>query len=344
MTVPTTYLAALLLALLTMICWGSWANTTKMTGKWRFEMFYLDFSIGVLLAVSLLALTLGEMGEELSFRDNLLITGKRQLAFGGAAGVVFNLANMFLVAAISLAGMAIAFPVGVGTAVATGVIWSYLSKPTGSPLFLFGGAAVLVGAIVVTVRAHQQIVKERNAERAKTWTSKHRPPPKIGLKAVWLSLVCGLLMGTVPLLIAQSRSTDLGLRPYAVAFTFGLGLFLSTPFYTLFFINVPVQGKPIGIRPYLSGTVRQHLLGVAGGVLLAIGVVAMQTVVGAPEAPLIPNALASAIFYAAILLATLWGLLYWKEFQIGPAGTGRLGALMVVLLVAGLGLISLAAR
>ena len=114
MLTPTTYAAALILSILSMICWGSWANTFKLTKKWRFELFYFDYAFGVLAAALIAAFTFGSMGNELSFTDNLLITGKRQMAMGMAAGGIFNLANMLLVAAISISGLAVAFPVGIG--------------------------------------------------------------------------------------------------------------------------------------------------------------------------------------------------------------------------------------
>src|SRR5436305_14374877 len=101
MILPTTYATALLLTIVSMICWGSLANTFKLTKKWRFELFYFDYSFGVLLLALVAAFTFGTMGDELSFVDNLSIAGKRQMAWAVAAGVVFNLANMLLVAAIS---------------------------------------------------------------------------------------------------------------------------------------------------------------------------------------------------------------------------------------------------
>src|SRR5438477_3496300 len=148
MTLPHTYLAALLLTILSMLCWGSWANTFKLAGKWRFELFYYDYSLGVLIAATVAALTFGNLGfDGFTFIDDLMHAGKRQLFFGGLGGVVFNLANMLLVAAISVAGLAVAFPVGIGLALFIGVLWNYLLKPQGNPMLLFGGAAVVVGAV-----------------------------------------------------------------------------------------------------------------------------------------------------------------------------------------------------
>src|SRR5260370_16221971 len=149
MLIPETYASALLLTILSMICWGSWANTFKLSGKWRFELFYYDYSLGVLLAALLAAYSFGSMGSELSFSDNMLVAGKRNMAWALAAGTVFNLANMLLVAAISVAGMAVAFPIGIGLALVVGVIWNYILNPQGNPLFLGVGVLFGVGVILL---------------------------------------------------------------------------------------------------------------------------------------------------------------------------------------------------
>src|SRR5260370_6100541 len=154
MLIPQTYAAALILIVLSMICWGSWCNTFKLAGKWRFELFYYDYSLGVLLAAIIAAYTFGSMGDELSFSDNLIVAGKRNMAWALAGGVVFNLANMLLVAAISVAGLAVAFPIGIGLALVVGVIWNYFLNPQGNPILLTVGVVLVVGAIIVDALAY----------------------------------------------------------------------------------------------------------------------------------------------------------------------------------------------
>ena len=149
MIIPSTYAVALMLTIISMICWGSWANTQKLAGKWRFELFYIDYSIGVLVAAVVAAFTFGMLGSELNFEDNLSIVGKRPMVFCFAAGVIFNLANMLLVAAISIAGMAVAFPIGIGLALVIGVIWSFLLNPQGNPWLLFAGAALYTIVVLI---------------------------------------------------------------------------------------------------------------------------------------------------------------------------------------------------
>ena len=155
MIIPTTYGIALLLTIFTMLCWGSWANTFKMAGKWRFELFYYDYALGVLILAIVAGLTVGSMGSEMSFFDNMMIAGNRKIALGLAAGVVFNLANMLLVAAIAIAGMAVAFPVGIGIALIVGVIWNYFLNPQGNPALLATGVTLVLGAIIVDALAYK---------------------------------------------------------------------------------------------------------------------------------------------------------------------------------------------
>src|SRR6266404_8083287 len=144
MTLPQTYIATLVLTILSMLCWGSWANTFKMAGNWRFELFYFDYSIGVLLAAVFAAFTFGTLGSDgFQFMDDLMQTGKRNILFGFLGGVVFNLANMLLVAAISVAGLAVAFPVGIGMALVIGVIWNYFLNPQGNPILLTVGVVLV---------------------------------------------------------------------------------------------------------------------------------------------------------------------------------------------------------
>ena len=343
MILPTTYISALLLTFLTMICWGSWANTTKMTGKWRFELFYFDYSFGVLLTATILALTLGSMGTDLSFQDNLLIVSRRPIAYALVAGAVFNLANMLLVAAISVAGMAVAFPIGIGLALVIGVVWSYALNPQGDPLLLFSGAALLVVGVVIVARAYKAYAAMKDAERAKNWKPERRkPPPRTGFKGIGLSLACGVLMGSFYPLVEMAKAGDLGLRAYAVGFIFAIGVFLSTPFFNIFFMNLPVKGKPIGIKPYLRGTFRQHSLGVAGGAIWTIGAIANFAAAGAPPEVHVGPAISYAIGQGAVLVSTLWGLFYWKEFKGATSRVKVLLAVMIALFVGGLGLIAVA--
>src|SRR5215475_4384740 len=221
MILPTTYLAALLLLIASMLCWGSWANTQKLAGKWRFELFYYDYSFGVLLCALIAAFTLGEMApKELSFTDNFLIASKRQMALSVGAGFVFNLANMLLVAAISVSGMAVAFPIAIGLALSIGVVWNYILNPQGNPMLLFGGVILVIAAILVDAFAYSAYT---DAKRLAAENAALRPDPRSKIakpsgpgagRGILLSVVAGILMGLFYPMVETSRQGDGGVAPY----------------------------------------------------------------------------------------------------------------------------------
>jgi glucose uptake protein len=351
MTLPHTYLAALLLTILSMVCWGSWANTFKLAGKWRFELFYFDFAIGVMAAAVIYAYTFGNLGYDgFLFRDDLMHTGKRQIFNAFLGGMVFNVANMLLVAAISLAGMAVAFPVGIGMALIIGVVWNYIIKPAGNPQLLFFGCAVIVGAIVVDALAYRGLAALKFEQLARS--GKVRSTRKtINIKGIVLSVICGLLMGSFFPLVTMARASDLGgtagdlgMGPYAVGVVFALGILLSTPVFNLFFMNLPVQGEPVEIPAYFRGTLKDHLLGWLGGIIWMTGAMANFVASSAPESVQVGPATSYAIGQGATMVSALWGLLVWKEFAGADTRIRLLLVLMIVLFLCGLGLVAVAPR
>jgi glucose uptake protein len=313
-----------------MICWGSWANTFKLTKKWRFELFYFDYAFGVLVAALIAAFTFGSMGNELSFSDNLLITGKRQIAMGMAAGGVFNLANMLLVAAISISGLAVAFPVGIGLALVIGVIWNYILRPAGSPALLFGGAAVVIIAIVVDALAYR------------SHAASSRKAAKFSAKGLVLSLVSGVLMGSFYPLVEMSRAGEIGLGPYTAAVMFAIGVVITTFVFNLYFMNLPVEGEPVAFGAYFRGGLKNHLLGLAGGIVWCAGAIANFTASSAPPEVNVSPAMSYALGQGATMISALWGLLVWKEFAGANSYVKMLLTIMIVLFLFGLGMVSVA--
>lgn len=346
MILPTTYSAALLLLIVSMLCWGSWANTQKLAGKWRFELFYYDYSLGVLLCAIVAAFTFGSwLPKELTFQDNFLIAGKRQMIYGVAGGAVFNLANLLLVAAIAVAGMAVAFPIAIGLALVIGVIWNYALNPQGNPFLLFGGATLVIVAIIINAFAYSLYVDAKN--RAARPVVPARPntarvPPPGATKGIVLSLVGGVLMGMFYPLVEIGKEGDAGVAPYGIALLFGVGVLLSTLLYVPFFLNFPVQGNPINPRLYLSGTKKQHLLGVLGGVIWMIGGICNFVAASSPVTLQVGPAISYALGQGATLISTLWGLLVWHEFKGAPGRVKLLLGIMIVVFVTGLALISYA--
>jgi glucose uptake protein len=335
MILPQTYGAALLLTLVSMLCWGSWANTFKLAGKWRFELFYYDYSLGLLIAATIYAVTFGNLGSDgFAFVDDLVHAGKRQILFGAVGGIVFNLANMLLVAAISLAGLSVAFPVGIGLALVIGVVWNYILKPQGNPVLLFTGAAIVVAAIVVDAFAYRALEAGKATQAAR----------RVSGKGIALSLVSGVLMGSFFPLVEMGKAGPLGLGPYAIGFVFAVGVFLSTFIFNLFFMNLPVEGPPVAMSEYFKGTSGQHLLGVIGGLIWATGTIANFVAASAPESVQVGPAISYALGQGATMVSALWGLLVWKEFAGASGRVRALVVIMLVLFVCGLALISAAPK
>jgi glucose uptake protein len=342
MTLPTTYIAALLLTIVSMICWGSWANTLKLSGNRRFELFYFDYSLGVLIAAVIVAFTFGTMGyDSFAFTDDLMRAGKRNMALGFGAGVIFNLANMLLVAAISVAGLAVAFPVGIGLALVIGVVWNYILNPQGNPALLFTGAGLVVLAIVVDAFAYRALALQREEEKIKAGLSRTLRP-KVSFKGVFLSLASGLLMGSFYPLVEMGKSGEAGLGPYAIAFVFAVGIFCSTFVFNLYFMNLPVQGEPVEILDYFRATAKLHLLGILGGIIWAAGTISNFVAASAPQEIQVGPAISYALGQGATMISALWGLFLWKEFAGADARVKSMLVLMFLLFAAGLGMISIA--
>ncbi len=349
MILPHTYGVTLLVLFFSMLCWGSWANTQKMTGKWRFELFYFDYAIGVLLLAVICAFTFGSMGYDgFSFLDDLMNGGKRYAALGMGAGVVFNLANMLLVAAIAVAGLSVAFPVGIGLALIIGVIWNYLIRPQGNPILLFAGCALVVGAMVVDSMAYKAMALYHAELEAKAGKAKSTRK-KVSLKGVFLSLASGVLMGSFYPLVVMAKSSEWGgtagengLGPYAIAFVFALGVFFSTFIFNLFFMNLPVEGEPLELLDYFKGTPKLHLLGIVGGMVWCAGTISNFVASSAPEAVQVGPAISLALGQGAAMVSALWGLLLWKEFAGADSRVKAFLVVMLVLFIAGLAMISVA--
>jgi glucose uptake protein len=316
-----------------MISWGSWANTLKLTGKqWRFELFYFDYSLGVLLAAIFAAFTFGMMGTDMTFQDRMLVAGHLKQAYAFIGGVVFNLANMLLVAAIGISGLAVAFPVGIGLALVIGVVLNYLLNPQGNALLLFGGLLLVMAAVVVDARAHF-------ARDAAAGAAGRKKSPA---KGVVVSIIAGILMGLFYPIVEKGMGGELGLGPYAAALLFALGVFLSTFVFNIFFMNVPIEGERVPLKRYFLGQPRWHFWGITGGVIWAIGAITNFVAASAPEEVNVGPAISLAIGQCATLVSVLWGLLVWKEFAGTTTRVRQLVAAMLVLFAGGLVLLSLA--
>jgi glucose uptake protein len=352
MILPASYLSSLLLLILSMLCWGSWANTFKAAGKWRFELFYFDYAVGVFLASILCAFTFGTLGTDgFSVMDDLSIAGKKQDLLAFVAGMVFNLANMLIVGAISIAGMAVAFPVGIGLALIVGVVLSYITHPVGNMLLLGGGCVAILLAIVLDSVAWRQYAARRVApvaaevaapRESSRIAAKARKKTRSSGKGILLSIVGGVLMGLFYPIVELSKQGDNGLGPYTIGLIFAAAVLFSTLIYNLFFMNLPIQGQPLEIREYFRGRRRHHLLGIAGGVLWFIGAITNFVAARAEGPALVGPAVSYAMGQGATLITVLWGLIVWKEFAGAESAVRTLLAAMLALFVIGLAAVSVA--
>ena len=340
MILPHTYGIVLMLTILTMICWGSWANVLKIAKGWRFELLYYDYSIGVALGAALAGLSFGTWGSDgLRFMEDLGRAGNINILSGFAGGVIFNLSNILVVGAISVAGMGVAFPIGVGLALVVGVIWNYIVNPQGNPWLLFTGVALIVGAIVVDAVAYRAHAVSRStagdkadaaAKRAATW------------KGIRLSIAGGILMGMFYPLVEIGKTGERGLGPYAAGFVFGLGVLTSVFVFNLYFMRFPIEGPRLSFGDYLRGNSWAHFLGILGGMVWITGSLANFVAASAPRELQVGPAISYAIGQGSTMVGALWGVLVWREFAGGGARVNRLLVLMFVLFVTGLGVVSIA--
>ncbi len=328
MTIVESYAVAVVLCVVTMLCWGSWANTQKLASKeWRFELFYWDYAIGVVLFSLLLAFTLGSTGTAgRSFLDDLRQAEQGALMSAFIGGVVFNLSNILLVAAIDIAGMAVAFPIGVGLALVLGVITNYMASPVGNPVPLFVGVGLVVVAIVLSALSYSRLPSQGQRTAG---------------KGIVISVVAGVLMGFFYRFVAASMSADFvnlepgKLGPYTAIVAFSVGLLASNFVWNTLVMMRPFVGEPVPFGDYFSkGTPRLHLIGMLGGAIWNVGMSLSIIAAGAAG-----FAISYGLGQGATLVAAFWGVFIWKEFKDAPAGTSRLLALMFLSFVVGLSLI-----
>lgn len=342
MILPQTYTVTMILMVLSMLCLGVWVSALKLAGKWRFEVFYFDFAFGLVIASVIYAFTVGDMGfDGFSFLDDLQHTGKRQWVFCFAAGLIFNFANILLVAAVSVVGMVAAFPMTMGTALVVGTALGFVTNRPANAMMVFLGCAMLLTAVVVNAMAYRLLAVQRHEVLARAGKAKstRRPTP---IKGIVLSVVSGLIMGSFAPLLDTARQGDLGLGPYAIGAIFAFAAFFSTFVYNLFFMNLPVEGDPVEISSYFSARPKQHMFGLLGGIVWYTGTMAAMVALAAPET-IQPNLATRALLgQAAPLLTVLVGIVVWKELKGSDMRVKSLTLLMAVLYASGVVLVSVA--
>ena len=331
MVVVESYFFAVLMCVITMICWGSWANTQKLaTKEWPFQLYYWDYAIGVVILSLISAFTLGSIGDVgRSFMTDLVQAAAMSLILAFLGGVIFNLANILLVAAIDIAGMAVAFPIGIGLALALGVITNYVATPLGDPILLFFGVAMIILAIIVDALAYRRLPADGQKSTG---------------KGMGISIAAGILMGFFYRFVAASMSMDFinpefgKLTPYTAVFIFSLGLFFSNFIWNSIVMAKPFVGEPVPYSDYFKkGNARLHLIGILGGIIWNIGMSLSIIAAGAAG-----FAISYGLGQGATMIAAFWGVFIWKEFKEAPKGTNNLLTLMFLFYLVGLVFIILA--
>jgi len=332
MVIINSYSIAVMLTAITMICWGSWANTQKLaTKEWPFQLFYWDYSLGILLFSLVFGLTAGSIGEDgRSFVTDLMQGSWNSATRAFFGGCVFNIANLLLVAAIDIAGMAVAFPVGIGIALVLGVIVNFISESKGNPVLLFIGVSMVAIAIILNGLAYKKL-----SAKNKTGTPG---------KGIWISILAGILMAFFFRFVADSMSMDFKnplegkYTPYSALFVFSAGLFVSNFAFNTFFMKKPLKGNVVNYGEYFSkGTPKLHLIGLLGGIIWSMGM--SFSLLASEQAG---TAISYGLGQGATLVAALWGVFVWKEFKNASKFTNILLAIMFLLFMIGIFCIILA--
>jgi len=320
MQIIESYSTAILLCILTMFCWGSWANTQKMKGpNWPFSLFYWDYVLGILVFSCLFGLTFGSIGSKgRPFWNDLFQADFSALVSAFIGGIIFNLANLLLGVAIELAGLAVAFPVGIGIALVLGVALNYMVFPLGDPLWLALGVGAILMAILLSSISHFVMKKQSSG----------------GLKGIVLSVISGLMMGLFYRFVAVAMATsfqdpEIGLLTnYSGVFVFAIGIFLSNFIWNTWFMHFPISGSKSTYSQWFAGKWKEHLPGILGGCIWCLGF--SVNLMASNKAG---YAISYGLGQGATMVAAAWGIFFWKEFNgASPAVNRMLGAMFLLYL------------
>jgi glucose uptake protein len=326
MFIVDSYSLAVVFCIVTMLCWGSWANTQKLASTtWRFELFYWDYVIGIVLFSIISAFTLGSIGDSgRSFLDDLAQADNHNILSAFIGGIIFNAANILVAAAISIAGMSVAFPVGIGLALVLGVVVNYVGSGGGGNVgLLFGGVVLVVAAMILNGIAYGRM---------------GQTGMKVSARGIWLAIAGGFLMSFFYRFIASSmdlsnfESPARGMMtPYTAVFIFSIGILASNLLFNTLLIRRPFSGLPTTYSAYFNGSFSTHMVGILGGLIWGLGN-SFNLIAAGKAGPAVSYGLGQG----ATLVAALWGVFIWKEFDNAPKGTNALLAAMFVLFLAGL--------
>ena len=329
MFIVNSYSLAVLFCFITMLCWGSWGNTQKLAAKsWRYELFYWDYVIGMLLFSLLISFTMGSFGSEgRPFVEDLSQAEASNILSVIIGGVIFNASNILLSASTSIAGLSVAFPLGVGLSLVLGVIINYIGAPKGDPVILFLGVALIVVAIICNGIASGRM--QKSGEKSSSGQNG---------KGLALAVVAGVLMSFFYRFVAKAM--DLNnfeqpaagmLTPYSAIFIFSVGVVLSNFLFNTLVMRYPFVGERVYYREYFRGSFKTHLTGMLEGAVWCLGTAFSYIASGQAGA-----AISYALGQGAPMIAAIWGVFIWKEFKGADRKTNLLLTMMFLLFVAGL--------
>ncbi len=321
MFAPQTFLTAFLMMLVSTVCYGSWGNAYKATKDYRFELFYWDYLVGVFVGAVVLAFTLGSTPHNISsFLPNVRAADFSNIGFAITGGAIFSLANLLLLAGIGLTGLAVAFPVSTGIAVAIGVILSYALQPKGNRVLLSLGVLSTLIAVILDGRAYAGVQRKQR---------------RVSGKGLLICAISGILMGLFPPFVARALTAGNVLGPYGIAVFFSFGALLCCCFFNVYFMRNPILGEPIGLASFFAAPPKFHLLGLLGGLIVGLGMVFNFV-----AANFTGVAISYAVGQAAPMVAALWGIFLWGEFADTGPRTKTYLTLMFVFYLLALALIS----
>jgi glucose uptake protein len=322
---PELYGTALFMMIIGMFCWGSWVTVHRRTKNWRFELFYWDLVLGILLCALLVGVTLGRTDPTSpdSFFQNLSSARASAVLFGMISGALWNVGNYVFFASIILTGMAVAFPLTIGLAIVIGSILNYILKPMGNPWLLFGGLAMMIIAIVLDGLAY----KKRSQGQV------------VSSKGIVLACAGGVLMGLFYPFVVKATTGDGHLGPYTVGLIFGLGVAISIIPLNFLFMRRPVQGEPLTMRDYFAGSAKDHFWGIVSGMVFQIGTVLNYVVA---YAKMVGPAVSYVMGQGSSMVGASWGVFVFKEFKGASRQVVLLLVLMFFFFLAGLTAVALA--
>ncbi|MDX2189240.1 MAG: GRP family sugar transporter [Bacteroidota bacterium] len=325
MFIVQSYPLAVFFCFITMLCWGSWANTQKLASKsWPSQLYYWDYTLGLVILALVFGLTLGSNGEQgRGFIADLQQANGSALGSALLGGIIFNLSNLLIVAAIDIAGMAVAFPIAVGIALVLGVVVNYLADSSGNPVLLFGGIAMVTIAIILSAIAYRKL--PNNTSKASTL-------------GIVVSVLSGIIMGFFYRFVADAISTDFynpeagKMTTYSAVFIFSIGIFLSNFIWNTYFMYKPLKGEPTSYKDYFTkGNLWLHIIGILGGIIWNIGM-SFSLIASSQAGPTISYGLGQG----ATMVGVGWGVFIWKEFKTAPKGTNIILATMFACFIIGL--------